>query len=70
MSDLKYAVRTLARNPGVSVTAIVVLALAIGANTAVFSVVHKVLVRPLPIEEPDGVVVIWPRDRENVTTIG
>src|SRR5688572_4234915 len=70
MNELRYAVRTLARNPGFSVTAILVLALAIGVNTAVFGVVDKVLVQPLPIADPDRVVVIWPRERENLTTIG
>jgi predicted permease len=70
VQDLRYALRALAKNPGVSVTAIIVLALAIGANTAVFGVVDKVLVRPLPIADPDRVVVIWPRERANPTTIG
>jgi putative ABC transport system permease protein len=70
MNELRYAARTLVRSPEFSITAILVLALAIGINTAVFSVVDKVLVRPLPIDRPDRVVIIWPRDRENVTTIG
>jgi putative ABC transport system permease protein len=69
MQDVRYALRTLTKTPGFSLTAIVVLALAIGANTAVFSVVDKVLVRPLPIANPDRVVVIWPRERANPTTI-
>ena len=70
MQDVRYAIRTLAKSPGFSFTAIIVLALAIGANTAVFGVVDKVLVRPLPIADPDRVVVIWPRERANPTTIG
>ena len=68
--DLRYALRTLVKNPQFSLTAIVVLALAIGANTAVFGVVDKVLVRPLPIADADRVVVIWPRERVNATAIG
>jgi putative ABC transport system permease protein len=48
----------------------VVLALAIGANTAVFTVVDKVLLRALPFDRPERVVVIWPRERGNPTTIG
>ena len=57
--DSRHAVRVLARNPGVSVIAILTLALAIGATTAVFSVVHGVLLRPLPYAEPDRLVAVW-----------
>jgi putative ABC transport system permease protein len=46
------------------------LALAMGANTAVFSVIDKVLVRPLPIADADRLAIIWPRERANPTTIG
>jgi hypothetical protein len=67
--DVRYALRTLARSPGFALTAIAVLSLAIGATTAVFGVVDKILVRPLPIADPDRVVVIWPRERANPTTI-
>ena len=68
--EIRYAVRSLVRTPGLSITAILVLALAIGVTTAVFSVVDKVLVRSWPIHDPDRVVVIWPRERKNPTTIG
>jgi predicted permease len=57
--DLRHAVRVLVRNPGVTVIAIFTLALAIGATTAVFSVVHGVLLRPLPYPAPDRLMAVW-----------
>lgn len=70
MNELRYSFRLLRRSPGFALAAISTLALAIGANTAVFTVVDAVLVRPLPIDDPGRVVVIWPRERANPTTIG
>ena len=55
---------------GVAIAAILSLALAIGANSAVFSVVDKVLLQPLPIETAERVVVIWPRERDDPQTVG
>src|SRR5262245_43154935 len=58
MSDLRTALRTLLARPGFTVVAVLTLALGIGANTAVYTVVHGVLLAPLPYERPDRVVVL------------
>jgi putative ABC transport system permease protein len=68
--DVRLALRGLRKAPGFAASAVIMLALAIGANTAVFSVIDKVLVRPLPIADADRLVIIWPRERANPTTIG
>lgn len=57
--DLRYAGRVLARAPGFAIAAVVVMALGIGATTAVFSVTDRVLLRPLPFYEPDRLVRVW-----------
>lgn len=60
--DLQYAFRRVARHPGFAAVAVLLLALGIGANTAIFSLVNAVLLRPLPVEDPDRLVMIYTTD--------
>jgi putative ABC transport system permease protein len=57
--DLRYAVRTLARTPGFTIAAVVVMALGIGANTAIFTMVRSVLLKPLPFSQPDRLIQLY-----------
>jgi putative ABC transport system permease protein len=59
--DLRYSLRTLRRSPAFTCTAVALIALGIGANTAVFSVTDFVLLRPLPFDHPDRLVKLWQR---------
>src|SRR5206468_10728933 len=59
VSDLRHGLRIVLRNPGFAATAVLLLALGIGANTAIFSVVNPVLLRPLPYQDSSRIMQIW-----------
>src|SRR4051794_22122874 len=69
MSDLRYAFRVLLARPGFSVVAILTLALGIGANTAIFTVVDAVLLRPLPFHDPTRLMLIVERNGPFLSTV-
>ena len=59
LQDFRYSMRGLRQNPGFALTVIVMMALGIGANTTIFSVIRAVMLKPLPYNEPDRLVRLW-----------
>ena len=66
--DVRYGMRTLRANPALTVVAIIILAFGIGANTAIFSIVDAVLLRPLPYRNSDRLVLVWQSTKEHRAT--
>jgi putative ABC transport system permease protein len=62
LRDLRFALRSLARAPGYSAVVVAILAVAIGATTAIYSVVDAVLLRPLPFRDPERLVLLWEKE--------
>src|SRR5947207_14215044 len=65
LQDLKFGIRLLAKTPGFTVIAALSLALGIGANTTIFTLVNAVLLNPLPVEDPSKLVAVWTTDERN-----
>ena len=59
IKDVRYGIRSLIKRPSFTSIAVITLALGIGANTAIFSVVNATLLRPLPFKNPDRIVMVW-----------
>jgi predicted permease len=70
LRDLRYGVRTLTRSPGFALTAILVMALGIGATTALFTIVRAVLLKPLPFRDPQNLVMVYEHFRAETTGDG
>src|ERR1044072_4031449 len=70
LQDIRFAARMLFKSPGFTAVAIISLALGIGANTTVFSVVNGVLLKALPYHEPQSIVLVWGEDKASGSSRG
>ncbi len=67
MNDFRFALRSLVKQPGYAIAAILTLAIAIGANTSMFSILYAVVLEPLPFRDPDRLVRVWETDQHNAS---
>src|SRR5207249_12306820 len=70
LHELRYGLRILAKNPAFTAVAVPTLALGLGANTAMFSVLNTVVLRPLPFRDPDRLVRVGESDLHDVPSVG
>ena len=68
--DVRYGLRTLLKNPGFTAVAVIMLALGIGANTAIFSLINAIMLRTLPVHDPQSLVLLWTAHRPAHAPLG